>query len=685
MRAHLFRGKRSPRSSNPFAANVAHHRTRSPLFEPLEQRALLTADLRSIDGVGNNLANPDWGSVDVQLLRMAPADYGDGISTPAGQDRPSAREVSNVLAAQIEEEMPNDRNLSAMIYAFGQFLDHDIDLTGAASPAEDISVPVPAGDPYFDPTGTGTQTIPMSRSAYDPTTGTSPDNPRQQLTSVTAFIDGSQIYGSSEDRTAALRTFSGGHLKTSDGDLLPYNTLGLPNENESPLPADALFLAGDVRVNDNIELTAVQTLFLREHNRLADVLAGQHPHWTDEQLFQEARKLVIAEIQMIAYNEFLPALLGSGAIGPYRGYDPTVNPGIATEFSTAAFRLGHSMLGNDVEFLDNQGNDVFDDVLLREAFFNPSLLAETGIDPILKYLASDPAQEIDTQVVDEVRNFLFGQPGAGGFDLASLNIQRGRDNGLADYNSTRVAYGLAPVQSFADITSDPQLQQKLAEVYGSVDNIDLWTGGLAEDHVAGASVGPLFRAIIADQFERLRDGDRFWYQRDLSTAEMKMVGHTTLADVIRRNTTTTNLQDNVFQFYNTIDGQVFFDANGNGRQDRGEQGMAGVTVNLLDADGNMIALAITSANGSYAFEDLEVGVYYVSLELPDNLRQSTPALRQVDLTRGEDLPSLLIGVTSAAPSGGGHQGHDQNGPGGGHLHGGHSPIKAMAHVNPRRH
>lgn len=201
------------------------------------------------------------------------------------------------------------------------------------------------------------------------------------------------------------------------------------------------------------------------------------------------------------------------ALDRYRGYNPSVNPDIATEFSTAAFRLGHSMLGNDVEFLDNVGNELFDEVALREAFFNPGLMAETGIAPILKYLASDPAQEIDNQVVDEVRNFLFGPPGAGGFDLASLNIQRGRDHGLADYNSVRLAYGLRAVHSFAEISSDPQVQAELAEAYGSVDNIDLWVGGLAEDHARGASVGPLFQAIVADQFERLRDGDRFWYQR----------------------------------------------------------------------------------------------------------------------------------------------------------------------------
>ncbi len=658
-------------------------RRRSIRLEPLEERALLTADVRSITGVDNNLANPDWGSVDEALLREAPAEYADGVAAPAGDDRPSARLISNLLAAQGSEEVLNDRNLSAMVYAFGQFVDHDIDLTDAGAALEYFPVQVPTGDAYFDPQGTGTATIDLYRSAYDPATGTSADNPRQQINRITAFIDGSQIYGSDATRAAALRTFSGGHLKTSDGDLLPYNTAGLANDNPTGVPAESLFLSGDVRANENIELTAMHTLFMREHNRLADQLAGQHPDWSDEQLYQQARRLVIGEIQAITYHELLPALLGQNALAPYRGYDPQVNPGIANEFSTAAFRLGHSMLGNDIEFLGNDAQDVHEDVALREAFFNPGLLKETGIDSILKYLASDPSQEIDTHVVDEVRNFLFGDPGAGGFDLASLNIQRGRDHGLADYNATRVAYGLSPVTSFADITSDVALQQALADAYGSVDNVDLWVGGLAEDHVNGSSVGPLFQTILVDQFERLRDGDRFWYERELSGSDLRMVQHTTLADVISRNTTTTNLQDDVFSFFNSIAGHVVGDANGG----RGGRGLAGVTVNLLDVDGNLIASAVTSRNGQYAFEDLELDVYRVQVLLPQGTRPTTPAVRTVDLTRGEEFSAVDFGTTTRSPSRPGQPHQQRPGRNGGSMPGnlgGGMDLTLLDPVTPRR-
>src|SRR5262249_11343751 len=151
------------------------------------------------------------------------------------------------------------------------------------------------------------------------------------------------------------------------------------------------------------------------------------------------------------------------------GYNPNVNPDISNEFSTAAFRLGHSLVGDDVEFLDNNGDELRDPVELRDDFFAPDIIEQSGIDPIMKYLASDRAQEIVTHIVDDLRNFLFGQPGQGGLDLASLNIQRGRDHGLADYNTVRVAYGLKPVKTFADITSDVATQKALKAAYGNVN------------------------------------------------------------------------------------------------------------------------------------------------------------------------------------------------------------------------
>jgi hypothetical protein len=374
-------------------------------------------------------------------------------------------------------------------------------------------------------------------------------NPRQQVTKISTFIDASMVYGSDTTRANALRTFSGGLLKTSAGNLPPLNTVGLENANDAHIfPDSSMFLAGDIRANENLELTSLHTLFIREHNQLASAIAVANPKLTDEQIYQRTRRLVMAEVQAITYQEFLPAILGANALRPYLGYRPDVNPGLATEFSTAGFRVGHTLINDDIQFLNNEGAEARAGLALAFAFFNPGPLKESGPDGLLKYLATDNTQEVDPQLVEGLRNFLFGPPGAGGLDLASLNIQRGRDHGLPDYNSVRVAFGLPKVTSMAQVTSDVALQAQLLSLYGNVDSMDLWVAGLAENHVAGSSVGPTFQKIIAHQFERTRDGDANWYERSFSGKQLAALRATKLADIIRRNTSLTKIQDNVFFF-----------------------------------------------------------------------------------------------------------------------------------------
>ncbi len=501
-------------------------------------------EFASIDGTGNNIANPEMGSTDEALLRTVSAEYEDGVSTPAGTDRPSAREVSNAVAT-VETEIENDRYLTDFVWIWGQFIDHDIDITENAvdengDPLEPLPIEVPAGDEFFDPFNTGTETIDFNRSLSE----LDEEGVRQQINQITAFIDGSVVYGSDQERADELRTFEDGLLKTSDSDLLPFNEAGLDNAGGT---SDTLFLAGDVRANENVALTSMHTIWVREHNRVATELAAEDAILTDEELYQQARAIVTGELQAITYNEYLPALLGFDALSDYEGYDPSVDPSISNIFSTAAYRFGHSLLSPELQRLDSSGNVIADgNLALQDAFFSPDELVDNGIDSLLQGAATQLAQELDNQIVDDVRNFLFGPPGAGGFDLASLNIQRGRDHGLADYNQSRVDLGLAPVESFSDITSDPELAAKLEQLYGAVDNIDVWVGGLAEDHLPGSSMGELFSTVIVDQFERLRDGDRFYYENSFSGEQLEEIDNTTLADVIERNSDVTGLQNNVF-------------------------------------------------------------------------------------------------------------------------------------------
>lgn len=506
---------------------------------------LATPEYRSIDGTGNNPLDGKLGSTDQRLIRLADSEYADGISSPAGDDRPSPRAVSNALVAQ-ETTAPNKRNLTDITWLWGQFLDHDISISESATPTEELNIEVPAGDPEFDPLNTGDVEIEFKRTIFDPATGTSAGNPRQQINQISTFIDGSMIYGSDEVMQAELRAFEGGRLRVSDGDLLPFNDNGLPNQ-DGGLPVEQQFLAGDVRTNENIALTAMHTLWLREHNRIAGELLASDASLTDEQIYQQARNLVIAQVQAITYNEFLPALFGADLIGDYAGYDRSIDPSVTNEFSTAAYRFGHTMLSSELQRLHNDGSVIgAGNIALLDAFFAPEQIIDHGIDSLLRGVTQQVANEFDNMIIDDVRNFLFGPPGADGMDLAALNIQRGRDHGLADYNDVRVAAGLAAVTDFSDITSDVQLQQRLRQVYGTVDNIDLWVGGLAEDHVAGSSMGETFQAIIIDQFTRLRDGDRFWYENIFDGEQLQLVESTTLADVIERNTTVAGLQDNVF-------------------------------------------------------------------------------------------------------------------------------------------
>lgn len=485
--------------------------------------------IRSIDGSGNNLAAPQLGAASTLFARAAPVDYGDGLSAPAGAHRPSARAISNIVCAQ-PGDRPSATGASAMVFQWAQFLDHDLDLTDPASPPEPLPIEVPGDDAVFAP---GTQ-LPFARSDWLGGAAT----PREQRNSITTWIDASMVYGSDPVRAAALRTLDGtGRLRTSRWVLLPFNDAGLPNAGG---PDPSLFLAGDVRANEQIGLTALHVVFVREHNRIADELRRAEPELDGDAIYERARAIVGAEIQVITYEEFLPMVLGPGALPTYAGYDPSVDASIVNEFATVAFRFGHSMVFPIFPRLKRNGTSIPDGPLpLSGAFFAPHELdpdAGKNVEPLLRGLANTRAQEVDVFVVDGLRNFLFGGPGAGGLDLPALNIQRARDHGIPGYNGLRVALGLAPAASFAEVSSDPVVQARLAAAYPTVDDIDPWVGGLAEDHVPGALVGELFFTILRDQFIRLRDGDRFWYQNVFPPDEAAALATTRLADIIVRNT-----------------------------------------------------------------------------------------------------------------------------------------------------
>ncbi len=488
-------------------------------------------EFRSFDGSKNNKNSTTMGAINSPYINIIPTDSTRDIGGSTEVNLPNPRAISNTVMAQ-SGNTENKKGLSDMFWLWGQFLDHDITLTPEGKD-DRADIAIPTGDRFFDPQGTGTQTMKFERSKES----RNEKGEKVYTNVITAYIDGSNIYGSDKETADRLRSFEGGRLTTSANTLMPENDKGH-------------FVSGDVRVNENVGLSAMHTLWMREHNRIADKLAAENPRWNDEKLFQKARKLVIAEMQAISYNEFIPQLLGKNTLDRYKGYNPNVSAQVSNSFATAAYRLGHTMISPTILRLDEKGQEIAEgNLALRDAFFRPDKLKEAGIDPILRGFASQKAQAVDPMLIDDLRNFLFGPPGAGGFDLASLNIQRGRDHALSSFNDSREALGLRRIESFDDPIWKGDFGEKLAQVYDSPDDVDLWVGGLAEKETGDSIVGETFTLIMKDQYERLRDGDRFWYESkgQFSRKELRELNNLKLSDVIKRNTDIENIQDNVMR------------------------------------------------------------------------------------------------------------------------------------------
>lgn len=360
----------------------------------------------------------------------------------------------------------------------------------------------------------------------------------------TSKIDLSLVYGHEDKVAAALRTFSGGLMKTSDGpdgELLPLNCENgstLVNmANSMFIPDTQLFAAGDERANENVMLTVMQTLFLREHNRLARSLPSD---WSDEMIYQTARKWNIAQFQSIVYNQYLPTVMGE-PFPKYTGYNPNLNPQTDLHHSTAFFRYGHDQIPTILYRVDEEGRILdIGNVLLRDSFFDPTLVTEVGIGPYLRGASSDIQMLMDAMVVDDVRDLLFDQDPFVSTDLVARNIQRGREFGLGSYNDAREAFGLSRCSNFSCITQDPVALASLIEAYGNegVDQVDVFVGALIETkYKNSAFLGELLFTGFVDQFSRFRDGDRFWYQNEgmFTQDELKQIESVTIGDIINRN------------------------------------------------------------------------------------------------------------------------------------------------------
>lgn len=258
----------------------------------------------------------------------------------------------------------------------------------------------------------------------------------------------------------------------------------------------------------------MHTLFMREHNRLCREIRRAFPWYDDELTYQTARKINGALMQSITYYEFLPTVLGRTI--PYKGPKSFIagstDPSLSDEFSVMAFRVGHTMVNNHLTFITKYGYRKRR--LLRDVFFKPSIFRKHSIEECFRGIVRTKAAEVDVAIVSQLRNFLFSKSrNAMPLDLCSLNIQRGRDHRLPSYAQLRRKFGLSRISRFSQITRNKKVQRALERAYGNVKHIDGFTGGLAEDHCCGGSLGPLFRKIWIREFQKLRNGDRFYFEK----------------------------------------------------------------------------------------------------------------------------------------------------------------------------
>ncbi|KAG5893057.1 hypothetical protein JTB14_014837 [Gonioctena quinquepunctata] len=546
-----------------------------PFLSNVECRA---GKYRRVDGLCNNLEHPTWGATNTPFTRLLGPLYADGMSAPrigiSGRPLPLSRVVSKTMHP---DDGYHDHAGTVMIIAWGQFMDHDFTLQATPldpfnrnDPEECCGKPphlkhpycneiyIPEDDLFYKLFHVKCIDFVRTFPAVRPGCRLGSKVPYNTLTGV---IDGNTVYGVTEHHARKLRSGAGGLLRMNPvfdqyglKDLLPLK-LDIPDEGcTRPNSSMYCFEGGEIRVNEQLVLTCMHTLMAREHNRVAKGLAEVNPHWDDETLYQEARRINNAIIQHITYNEFLPILLGKGVMekfglllqkeGYWNGYDSSVNPGVIDAFASAAFRFGHSLLPTAIERW-SKAHKFIASKRLSELIRRPYDLYRAGVlDEYFMGLMNQVAQAMDDSITQEVTNHLFKKVGAKfGMDLVSFNMQRGREFGLPGYMEYRKFCGLPWSEDFNDLfgSMPNDTVRKYTTIFEHPNDVDLWSGGVSEKPLPASMLGPTFACIIATQFSYARRGDRFWYElpnqpSSFTPEQLQEVRKTRLARVICDNT-----------------------------------------------------------------------------------------------------------------------------------------------------
>uniref|UniRef100_F7ILP3 NAD(P)H oxidase (H2O2-forming) n=1 Tax=Callithrix jacchus TaxID=9483 RepID=F7ILP3_CALJA len=532
-------------------------------WTPVGAQNPISWEVQRFDGWYNNLMEHRWGSKGSRLQRLVPASYADGVYQPLGEPHlPNPRDLSNTISRG-PAGLASLRNRTVLGVFFGYHLLSDLlSVETPGCPAEFLNIRIPPGDPVFDPDQRGDVVLPFQRSRWDPETGRSPSNPRDLTNQVTGWLDGSAIYGSSHSWNDALRSFSGGQLASGPDPAFPRDSQNPLLMWAAPDPATGqsgprgLYAFGAERGNREPFLQALGLLWFRYHNLCAQRLARQHPDWGDEELFQHARKRVIATYQV-----------SEGVRKEDRRACVRV---ISSEFVAASEQFLSTMVPPGVYMRNaschfqgviNRNSSVSRALRVCNSYWSrehPSLQSAEDVDALLLGMTSQIAEREDHVVVEDVRDFWPGPLKFSRTDHLASCLQRGRDLGLPSYNKARAALGLPPITRWQDINtalswSDDTVLEATASLYNQdLSWLELLPGGLLESH---GDPGPLFSTIVLDQFVRLRDGDRYWFENTrnglFSKKEIEEIRNTTLRDVLAAviNVDPSALQPNVFVWH----------------------------------------------------------------------------------------------------------------------------------------
>ncbi|OQV20448.1 Peroxidase [Hypsibius exemplaris] len=566
---------------------------------------------RTYDGTCNNLHYVQWGSADGQYSRLTKARYDDGYGRPrlysnvlGYGDRQFPLPNPRIISRSMSQSIPIPHRVANILLPyFGQTIAHDLAFTTSyqidqqdadccvenaqCTEAECFQFSIPRNDPlyaFFNLTcHQFARSVPSTSSSCDRTRTAV----REQSSKVTHWLDASFLYGNNDQQNEAVRNLFAGQLAFRHTDKGIHNLQNsevhkqmLPNsapdsKNSASSPAcphasrksagKACFFAADERVNQQPLATAVHTVFLRFHNLVAGSIAQTSPYWSDEMIFQEARKIVVAVYQVVIYKEFLTGLLGSGVASHqlydaaglklleathFMGYDAGADPHVLNEFAAAGFRL-HTLVDDNVPRL-LLVTGLAENSPLSSQYNNQTLLYEEGnADALISGMLEEMALAFDPQISEELQGRLFRGQDPIGLDLMAVTIQRGRDHGLGTYNDVREACGYGRADGFDGLRDfmPPHHVHLLRSLYRDVDDVDLMVGGLMEDALSeDASVGPTFACIVTSEFRMKRIADRFWHENpdQFSPTQLRHLRRATMSHILCQTTGLRYVPSNAF-------------------------------------------------------------------------------------------------------------------------------------------